>query len=153
VDKGETGVSDTSDERRAEQLQHEIEDIRDNLGGLVSELDHRRHEALNLGIQLRRHALPLAIAGIAVIGLASGAIALAMRRSRARGRLPARAARLGQALQRMVRHPERQAPPPPSLGLKLLAAAGAAAASVVGRRVAQRLLAERSGSAPRPRPS
>jgi hypothetical protein len=137
-------VSDISDEARAERLQHEIESVRENLGGLVSELDHRRHEALNVGLQLRRHALPLAIAGAALLGLTAGGIALAIRRSRARNSLPARAVRLGQAFKRMVDHPEQQAPPPPNLGLKILAAAGAAAASVLARRLMQQLLASES---------
>ena len=134
-------MSDPSDEARAERLQHEIESVRENLGGLVSELDHRRHEAFDVGLQLRQHAVPLIIAGTALLGVTAGGVTLAIRRSRARNSFPARALRLGQAFKRMAEHPERQAAPPPNLGLKILAAAGAAAASMLARRLMQRLLA------------
>jgi hypothetical protein len=136
-------VSEPSKEDRSEQLQHDIEDIRDNLGGLVTELDHRRHDAFNVRLQLSRHALPLALGGLALVGMVAGGVLLARRRARARDRLPARAARIGQALRRLVNHPERQAPPPPSIGLKILAAVGTTAATILTKRLAQRLLDQR----------
>jgi hypothetical protein len=135
-------MSDAADDSHADRLQHDIEIIREDLGGLVTELDHRRHEALDVGLQVRRHAFPLAIGALALLGAAAGGFVWAAYRSRARRRLPARAARLGAAVKRMIDHPERQAPAPPSIGLKVLAAAGAAAASVVGRRLAQRMIAD-----------
>ena len=140
-------MSEPSKDKRPEELQQEIEDIRENIGGLVTELDHRRHEMFDVGLQVRRHGVTLAIAGVALIGLAAGGVLLARHRARARRRLPARAARVRQALARLVDHPERQAPPPPSIGLKILAAAGAAAASVLARRLAQRLIEERRSQA------
>jgi len=133
-------VSDPSNDKRSEELQQEIETIRDNIGGLVTELDHRRHDLLDIGRQVRQHGLALAIGGVALLGMVAGGVLLARRRSRARRRLPARALRIAQALGRLVAHPERQSPPPPSASRKILAAAGAAAASVVARRLAQRIV-------------
>lgn len=133
-------MSEPSNDKRADELQHEIEEIRDNIGGLVSELDHRRHDFLDVGSQVRRHGLSLALGGLAVVGLAAGGVLLARRRLRTRRRLPVRVARIGQALVRLVGHPERQSPPPESVGLKILAAAGAAAASVLARRLMQRVV-------------
>ena len=64
-----------------DQIAEEITSIRDNIGELVSELDHRRHEALNVGRQIRRHGPLLALGGLAVLGLAAGGILIARRRS------------------------------------------------------------------------
>jgi hypothetical protein len=138
-----------SDDGHAEKLQREIEAVRENLGGLVSELDHRRHDALNVGLQVRRHAVPLAVAGLAVLGLAAGGTALMIRRERARRSLSSRAASLGQAMKRIVDHPERQAPPPPTIGSKVLAAVATAAASILARRLIQHLMSTDRSSARR----
>jgi hypothetical protein len=53
---------------RVRQLGHETEEVRRELDGLVSELDRRRHHALDWRLQMRRHprALALAASGIAV---------------------------------------------------------------------------------------
>jgi hypothetical protein len=148
VDEGEIGVSEPSDDARSDQLQHDIEDIRENIGGLVTELDHRRHDAFNVKRQIRRHGPWLALGGLALVGLIAGGTLLARRRARARRRLPVRAARVAQALVRLVKDPERQAPPPPSVGLKILAAAGTAAASVLAKRLATYLVERRPGESP-----
>jgi hypothetical protein len=136
-------VSEPSNDKRPEELQREIETIRDNIGGLVSELDHRRHEMFDVGGQLRRHGAALAIGGLVLAGAIAGGLLLARRRARARQSVPGRAVRIGNALARIVKHPERQAPPPPSVGLKILAAAGTAAASFLVKRLLQRLIDER----------
>ncbi len=136
-------MSEPSNDKRSEELQQEIETIRDNIGGLVSELDHRRHDFFDVGAQLRRHGVSLAVGGVVLVGLATGSLLRARHRARARQSLPGRAGRIGQALTRMVNHPEHQSPPPQSVGLKILAAAGAAAASFLVRRLLQRLVEER----------
>ena len=133
-------MSEPSDDKRPEELQREIETIRENIGGLVSEIDHRRHDLFNVGSKLRKHGMSLAIGGVALISVAAGGLLLARHRARVRQSLPARAARIKAALVRVVDHPERQAPPPQSIGLKILAAAGTAAASILVRRLLQRLL-------------
>ena len=133
-------MSDPSNDKRPEDLQREIETIRDNIGGLVSEIDHRRHDLFNVKSQLTRHAMWLAIGGVALVAAAAGGVLLARHRARGRQSLPARTARIGDALVRLVNHPERQSPPPQSVGLKILAAAGAAAASILVRRLLQGVL-------------
>lgn len=77
-------------ERAAEQLEEDIEKIRDNLGALVGELDHRRHEALNPRLQLRRHGRALAIGALAVLGVMAGGVALRQARQRRLRRLTLR---------------------------------------------------------------
>ena len=135
-------MSDSSNDKRSDELEVEIEEIRDNVVDLVSELDHRRRALLRIPSRVREHGLSLVLGGLALGGLAAGGVLLARHRRRLRRSVPLRVVRIGQALGRLVDHPERQSPPPPSVGLKILAAAGAAAASVLGRRLMQRLLAD-----------
>jgi hypothetical protein len=69
------------------RLRTEIEDARDGLGVYVSELDRRRHEALDLKLQLKRH--PAVAIGVAVVTVAAVAGAVHMMvRSRRAGRMP-----------------------------------------------------------------
>jgi hypothetical protein len=87
-------------------LEQEIGEIRDELGGLVGELDRRRHEALDWRLQVRRHRRGIAIAAGATIAAVAGVVML--RRSlRRRREMPVhRAATLLHALQRIAREPE-----------------------------------------------
>jgi hypothetical protein len=63
-----------ADAERPREIEREIESIREDLDGLVGELDRRRHEALDWRLQARRHRRQLWIAagvvGVAVLGLA-----------------------------------------------------------------------------------
>lgn len=127
----------------AEELEHEIEEIRDNLGGLVSELDHRRHR-LNPLNAVGRYPWPFAVGGVVMIGLVLGGIAWHSARARERDRLVNRGKRLRDALKRAVEKPEKVAEPPPNLGMKILTAAGTAAAAVAARRLTTRMLARDS---------
>jgi hypothetical protein len=78
-----------------EDLLRDADTVRSKLIHTVEELDRRRHEALDLGLQLRRHAGPLAALGLFAAGTVAAAIALAvqrvstaaLRRRRARWRL------------------------------------------------------------------
>ena len=123
-----------------DSLERDIEQIRGNLGGLIGELDHRRHEAFDLRRQLRRHGLFFGLTLLAVVGLATSGILIYRERARRRRALPARLRRLRVAVRRMVAQPERVAEPQPRVGKKILAAGGTAIASVIGRRVAQRII-------------
>lgn len=135
-------MSESSNDKRSDELELEIEEIRDNIGDLVSELDHRRHDFFRLRSLVSQHGLSLALGALTLGGLAAGGVLLGRRRRRIRRSLPLRVVRIRQALGRLIDHPERQSPPPQSVGLKILAAAGAAAASVLARRLMQRLLDE-----------
>lgn len=56
------------------RLRTEIEDARDGLGFYVTELDRRRHHALDLKLQLRKHkALAIGV-GIAAAGAVAGVV-------------------------------------------------------------------------------
>jgi hypothetical protein len=125
-------------EAEAQRLEDQVDAIRDNLDGLVSELDHRRHEFMR---QLRRYAVPVAI-GAAAVGLA---VAGGVVWRRVRRPPPTRIQRLAAALGRAMDHPERvaQQQTSPTAARKLILAAGAAAASVVARHLARRWVEER----------
>jgi hypothetical protein len=113
-------------------LVREIATVRTDLAETLGELfDVRR--------QLRRNAVPLLMVAAALLGVAVGGISLARARRRRRDRLGPRLARMQEALQRMVAHPARVANTP-GLGQKIVGAAGAAAASVIARKLAQRLV-------------
>jgi hypothetical protein len=132
------GAEQPAPDDQAEALAEDIEQIRGRLGGMVSELDHRRHDLFDLRKQLRRHAVPLVLTGLALLGLAAGGTALAARRRRQRETLGARSRRLRQALARMIDKPERVASAP-SPERKIATAAAAALASVVVKRLAERV--------------
>ena len=68
----------------ARQLESEIAAVREELSGLVAELDRRRHEALDIKLQVRRHGLELALTGVALIAAASGFVWFKSRQSRRR---------------------------------------------------------------------
>ena len=115
----------------------EIDVLRTELGGLVAELDRRRHEALDLGLQVRRHPLFVAVVATAAAILLGGTIALAVRGRRERRRPTVKARQARRALGRLFDHPDRVAAEP-SFGAKLGAAVGIAVASVLARRLVER---------------
>jgi hypothetical protein len=120
-----------------EVVAREIDGIRGDIGRLVDELDRRRHEALDVSLQIRRHPA-VAAAVVATAAFAIGAlIAVAVRRRRRSARVSTRARNLRQALSRMARHPEEFGREP-GIGEKLLVAAGTAAASLLVRRALDR---------------
>jgi len=125
---------------RADNLVHDIDEIRGHLDGLFDELDHRRHELFDIRLQLRRHTTAVIVTVVAVAGIVGGVIALAVRRRRRRSTLRARLARLRTAVSRMIDDPDRVAKETPNPGLKILTAGGTAVASILGKRVGGRLL-------------
>jgi hypothetical protein len=137
----EEAHDDGSNSERAEALQHDIERIRADLANTVGELDRRRHALFDVRGQLRRHGLPMVLAAAGLVALIAGGIALAVSRRRRQQRLPARLARLREALGRMVDKPKRVANDP-GVGRKIAAAAGGAAASLAAKKLVKRLLPE-----------
>jgi hypothetical protein len=125
MDEGTRGVGGSPD-GDVSRLEHRAEAIRENLGELVDELDHRRHRAVK----------PLLIAAAAVAGLGLAAVIV----SRRRRRPPSRAREVALAIQRLGQHPERVAQAKPLVGKQIAAAAGAALVAVVVRRLAQSLI-------------
>jgi len=120
-------------------LERDVDRIRTNIGELIRELNHRRHEAFDLKLQFQRHAARVILAGAAMFAVLAGALAVAVARRRRRRSIGARVTRLRAALRRISAHPE-QLGRPPSVSRKMAAAGGSAIASVLGRRLAKRLV-------------
>ena len=97
-----------------DELELEVERRLAGLATIVDELDHRRHELLDWRLQVSARARQLRKAAALVAVLAAVAVGLAVRRSRRRRRLVARAERVTDALSRILEHPERVARAEPS---------------------------------------
>jgi hypothetical protein len=136
-------TDDVRDIDSPENLEQEVEDIRDNMTDIVGELDRRRHEVLDWRLQLRRRAGPLAMAAVGLVILVGSAAGLSIWRRRRRNRPVAKARRLRDALSRMIAHPELVAQPHPSIAKKALAAAASAAAARLAKTITERLAASR----------
>jgi hypothetical protein len=118
----------------SEALGGEIATVRDELDALLAELDRRRHELLDVRLQLRRHAVGTALTTLALVGTAAGAVWLGRWRQRRQQRPSALAGRLREAIVRMTAHPERVAAEP-TMGGKILTAAASAGAALLVRKV------------------
>jgi hypothetical protein len=140
------GTDSPSSDDKAKRLEQDIQEIRGKLGGMVGELDHRRHDLFDVKKQLGRHAVPLTLAGVALLGLAAGGVALTVRRHRQREALSARLVRFRRALARMIDKPERVANAP-SAQWKMATAVAAAIVSVVAKRWVESALAGRATAA------
>jgi hypothetical protein len=125
----------------------EIDHLRSELGGIVAELDRRRHDAFDLGLQARRHPVAVAVVAAAAALLVGGLLAVATRRRRRSRRPTVRARKARRALWRLMDHPDRVAAEP-SIANKV----ATAVASLVATSLAKRLL-ERNVPRPREAPS
>ena len=132
----DTRFAEAPPEDRAKALQHDVEEIRDDLTDLVNELDRRRHQFFDVRGQVSRHALALTLAGVGLVGLVAGGWALAARHRRRRESLASRVVRLRRALARMIDKPGRVASSPSALE-KI----GVAGASAIISALAKRLVA------------
>ena len=130
MDEGTPGVEAkaSAPDEAVQRLEERAGEIRENLGELVDELDHRRHRATE----------PLVVGAVALVALSLGGVIL-WRMTRRR---PARMEELARALRRIGEHPADVAQEP-SVGKKIAAAAGATLATLVVRRLWQEALAVR----------
>jgi hypothetical protein len=107
----ERATGNGRDERDGEDTERALESdivrLRTELDGMVSELDRRRHEALDVRLQLRRHAGLVATVGTVALVLAVAGIAAWTSSRRRQNRLLVRLQNLGRAVAIMSRHPER----------------------------------------------
>jgi hypothetical protein len=126
---------DATPRETAQDLGGEIVAVRQDLDALLAEADRRRHAALNVTLQLRRHAPAAALTTIAILGAAASLVWFETRRRRRRQRLSARANRLRQAVSRMVDQPERVAAEPTLVGRIVLATVIPAVAAVTNKMV------------------
>ena len=120
-----------------EELGGEIAVVRDELDTLLGELDRRRHDALDVPLQLRRHAAGASLTALALVATAAGSVWLTIWRRRRRDRLGAQAGRLQKAISRMTEHPERVATEQTMVG-KIATAAANAAVAVLIKKVLER---------------
>ena len=136
------------------QLEGEIAMLRDELGGLVAELDRRRHELTDVKLQAKRHALGTTLTAVGLLASAAGFVWLGAWHARRRRTTTARIGRLREAVSRMVERPERVAAEP-SVPARILTAAATAAVATAMKKVLDRALryvlrsrAERDALAP-----
>jgi hypothetical protein len=119
------------------QLDGEIAALREELAGLVAELDRRRHELLDIKLQAKRHVLEMALTGAALVATAAGFVWLGAWRSRRRQSMRSRAGRLREAFSRMLAKPERVAAEP-TVPTKIFTAAANAAVATAIKKVVER---------------
>jgi hypothetical protein len=118
----------------------EIDVLRRDLGELVSELDRRRRELVDVRLQLRRHpVVVVAAVGVGAL-LLGGLLARAVRDRRRRSRPALRAREARRALSRLLEHPQRVAAEP-GIAAKIATAAGVAAGSAIARHLAHLAMA------------
>ena len=130
----------SGERQEVERLEHDVDQIRGQIGSLVRELDHRRHAAFDLRLQFRHHAGRLVVVGVALCAIVAGGVAYVAARLRRRRSIRMRVNRLRDALRRIGAHPERVAERTPKVSRKMLAAGGSAIAAAVGKRIAKRLV-------------
>lgn len=92
-----------------DQLESEANVARERLARTLEVLDRRRHEAVDIRLQLRRHRRGLVIAGGVTIVTAGGVTVTAVLLRRARARAEAKPRSLVEMLRRVWRGPERVA--------------------------------------------
>ena len=117
----------------------EIDVLRTELGGLVGELDRRRHEATDVRLQMSRH--PIVVAALATVAalVLGGAIALVVRGKRQSRRPSVRARETRRALRRLFQHPDRVAAEP-TTATKIASAVGVAIATALAKRLVDRTI-------------
>lgn len=139
------GISPRENSR---QLEGEIAVLRDELTGLVAELDRRRHELTDFKLQARRHVVGMTMTGAGLLASAAGFVWLSVWRSRRRSQATARMGRLREAVSRMVDRPDRVAAEPGIPARILTAAANAAVATAIKKvleRSFQRVMSSQRG--------
>jgi hypothetical protein len=132
------GTSDVRDVETPEQLEHDVEQIRGNMNGLVRELDRRRHQLFDWRLQLRKNALPIGVGAIGVVCMVGGLTIFTAWRRKRRDKLAAKIGLLRDALSRMIAHPERVARPQQTLGKTAVSATTGALLGAAARAVAAR---------------
>ena len=139
--EGANGVSGSSEQATAEELEQRVALIRAHMTDVVSELDYRRHALMDVKGQLKRHAGLVATIGGGVLLLVGAGIGLSIRRAKRREQELKR----GWLRPRLIREHE-------GLVHKVLSAAAGALAAVLVKSLATRVLrpALSAGEAPPP---
>jgi hypothetical protein len=135
VGEGTVGVT-----KPEAEIEREIESVRTRLDKSLAELDRRRHELMDVKLQVRKHPEALMIAG-GVVVLLVGAGWLAARSAHKSAEDPRRKAkRMKLATTRAMHHPERVAQNPP-LWQKIAASVGTTIAVALTKRLLDKAFA------------
>jgi hypothetical protein len=121
------------------EIEAEIEHLRTRLDRSLSELDRRRHELMDVKLQIRRHPEALAVAG-GVALLLFGGMAYAIYRSRRRDEPLQQAHRFRLAVGRAADNPHRVARREPGVGEKILGAVATTIAVALTKKLIERAI-------------
>ena len=72
TDTGDGAAAQAPGEATERAIEHDIDRLRDQLDGMVGELDRRRHEVFDVRLQLRRHGTAVATVGVVAAVLVVG---------------------------------------------------------------------------------
>lgn len=128
------------------EIESEIEHLRSRLDLSLSELDRRRHELLDVRLQIRRHPEALAVAG-GVALLLIGGVAYSIARSHRREEPMQKARRFRIAVGRAAENPQRVVRSEAGIGEKILAAIATTVAVALTKKLIERAI----NATPRPR--
>lgn len=129
---------------RREQIEKTADRIREELLVTLQELDRRRTEATDVGLQLKKHSTGATLIGVGLLAALGGAFAWTAHRARTMERR--RRQRRLEGLTRAWKHPERLAVRsedralPVELGKKLGLALGLAFGTQLAKRTAELLI-------------
>jgi hypothetical protein len=137
--EGTTGLSAEAPRESALQLDADIGRLRQELGGLVGELDRRRHELLDVRLQVKRHAVAATVTGASLVAVAAGLVWLGIWHQRRQQGAMSRGGRLREALSRAIDRPERVASQP-TIAERIVGGVLTAAAAAVVKKVLERAL-------------
>lgn len=124
-------------QRPPREIERDIEHLRTRLDGSLAELDRRRHELMDVRLQMRRHPAVFAGAGTVVV-LILGGVGYAIYRSHKRGELPQKTKRLRIAVGRAVYKPDRVARGDAPIWEKMVAAVGVTIATSLAKKLVER---------------
>jgi hypothetical protein len=142
--EGKNGMTAEVSTPPPERLEREVEAIRGNLDGIVSELDLRRHELTDWRLQARRHRGTLILVGTMLLAVAATFIAFAIRDRRLKRRMAASGRGMVRRLRRKLAgaldDTEKLARPSPTVGQKIAVAAGTTIAATASKLLVSRVL-------------
>jgi len=72
TDTGDGAAAEAGGEATERAIEQDIDRLRDQLDGMVGELDRRRHEVFDVRLQLRRHGTAVATVGVVAAVLVVG---------------------------------------------------------------------------------
>lgn len=86
----ESRSKNDSPAEQVSRLRSEIDATRDELGNYITELDRRRHDALDVKVQLQRHKGIVIAVGVGLVAVTAGLVTLSLRSRRRQASLGTR---------------------------------------------------------------